>query len=388
MSANDKLVKTSAYYLAFIIIGMCVAILGPTLPDLAKNTRSPISHLSFLFTARALGYLIGAYLGGRLYDEVKGHPVMGMMLIATALFLAMIPQVDLLGVLIFVILLLGIAESIVDVGGNTLLVWIHREKVSSYMNGLHFFFGVGGFLAPFLVAQVVKFNNDFSWAYWILSVVILPLAVLFFLIPGPSSKQANEEYENGSHNWLLVVSVVFFLFLWVGAEAGFSGWIYTYALQSGLADKAVAAYLTSAFWGAFTVARLGSVFLAIKFKPVQILFTSLLGTMCSLLIIALQPDSYIALLSGTIGVGIFMAAVFPTTLSFAERRMVLTGRITSFFFIGAGIGGMSLPWIMGQYIESTPTISLVILVGNLVFALLVLLWITLWLRPKIIANSF
>ncbi|MCG8339644.1 MAG: MFS transporter [Proteobacteria bacterium] len=386
MSVDGKLVKTSAYYLAFIVIGMCVAILGPTLPDLARNTRSPISHLSFLFTARALGYLIGAYLGGRIYDEVKGHPVMGGMLIATALFLALIPQLEFLGVLIFVILLLGITESVVDVGGNTLLVWIHRDKVSSYMNGLHFFFGVGGFLAPFLVAQVVKINNNFSWSYWVLSAIILPLAVLVFLIPSPSPKQANEKYENGSINWLLVGSVILFFFLWVGAEAGFSGWIYTYALQSGLADKTVAAYLTSAFWGAFTIARLISVLMALTFKPVQILFSSVVGTMGSLLIIVVYSDSYYALLFGTIGVGVFMASVFPTTLSFAERRMVLTGRITSFFFIGAGIGGMSLPWMMGQYIESTPTISLAILIGNLAFALLVLLWITLWLRPKIIAR--
>ncbi len=386
MSVDGKLVKTSAYYLVFIVIGMCVAILGPTLPDLARNTRSPISHLSFLFTARALGYLIGAYLGGRIYDEFKGHPVMGGMLIATALFLALIPQLEFLGVLIFVILLLGITESVVDVGGNTLLVWIHKDKVSSYMNGLHFFFGVGGFLAPFLVAQVVKINNNFSWSYWVLSAIILPLAVLVFLIPSPSPKQANEKYENGSINWLLVGSVILFFFLWVGAEAGFSGWIYTYALQSGLADKTVAAYLTSAFWGAFTIARLISVLMALKFKPVQILFSSVVGTMGSLLIIVVYSDSYYALLFGTIGVGVFMASVFPTTLSFAERRMVLTGRITSFFFIGAGIGGMSLPWMMGQYIESTPTISLAILIGNLAFALLVLLWITLWLRPKTIAR--
>jgi hypothetical protein len=34
---------------------------------------------------------------------------------------------------------LGMAEGALDVGGNTLLVWVHQEKVGPFMNGLHFF---------------------------------------------------------------------------------------------------------------------------------------------------------------------------------------------------------------------------------------------------------
>ncbi|MFL7870570.1 MAG: hypothetical protein AB8I58_17205, partial [Anaerolineales bacterium] len=34
-----------------------------------------------------------------------------------------------------------------------------------------------------------------------------------------------------------------------------------------------------------------------------------------------------------------------------ERRMVVTGQVTSMFFIGVGLGSMLMPWLIGQLIE-------------------------------------
>ena len=48
---------------------------------------------------------------------------------------------------------MGVAEGALDVGGNTLLIWVHRHKVGPFMNGLHFFFGAGAFLSPIIIAQ-------------------------------------------------------------------------------------------------------------------------------------------------------------------------------------------------------------------------------------------
>ncbi len=56
-----------------------------------------------------------------------------------------------------------------------------------------------------------------------------------------------------------------FLFFYVGAEITFGGWVYTYAVTLKLASAAGAAYLTSAFWLAFTVGRLISIPAATRF---------------------------------------------------------------------------------------------------------------------------
>ncbi len=55
---------------------MVGAALGPTLPGLAGHTGSSVQQISYLFTACSLGYLIGSFGGGRLYDHLPGHRLM------------------------------------------------------------------------------------------------------------------------------------------------------------------------------------------------------------------------------------------------------------------------------------------------------------------------
>ena len=65
----------------------------------------------------------------------------------------------------------------------------------------------------------------------------------------------------------------------------------------------------------------------------------------------LWPGVPLATWAGTFGAGLGMASVFPTTLSLAERHLMITGSITSLFFVGASLGGMALPWVIGQLFE-------------------------------------
>jgi FHS family Na+ dependent glucose MFS transporter 1 len=80
------------------------------------------------------------------------------MVAALAVMAAMafvVPTLSLLSLLIVVLLVLGMAEGLLDVGGNTLLVWVHQPNVGPYMNALHFFFGLGAFFSPIIVAQAI-----------------------------------------------------------------------------------------------------------------------------------------------------------------------------------------------------------------------------------------
>ena len=53
------------------------------------------------------------------------------------------------------------------------------------MNGLHFFFGVGAFLSPILVAQAILRTGDITWGFWGLALLILPLFVWVLRLPAP-----------------------------------------------------------------------------------------------------------------------------------------------------------------------------------------------------------
>ena len=383
-STEGRIARTLGYYAAFIVLGLVAASLGPTLPGLAEHTRSHLGEISFLFSARSLGFLLGAIWGGRLYDRISGHPLMVIVLSSMVVLMVCVPLVSVLWLLTGILLIVGIAESFLDVGGNTLLVWVHRHKVGPFMNGLHFFFGLGAFLAPIIIARTVVKSGDITWAYWTLALLILPVAVWFGFLPNPTPPQsAAEDSRTGAINHPLVGGIALFMLLYVGAEISFGGWIFTYAVTLNLADKIHAAYLTSAFWGALTVGRLLSIPLAARFKPFIILFSNLVGCLICVGVIILVPNSLRAVWVGTLGLGLCMAPIFPTMFSFSERRMIITGQVTGWFFAGASLGGMSLPWLIGQFLESIgPQVMMFVILAALIGSVIVLTGVFLAFKDK------
>jgi FHS family Na+ dependent glucose MFS transporter 1 len=367
---TGKVAVTTAYCAAFVALGGTTSLLGPTLPGLAENTQTVLSEISFLFSAQALGYMLGSILGGRLYDRLPGHPVMIATLLSIAVMMALVPLVSILWLLTFVLLLAGIAEGTLDVGGNTLLMWTHRHHVGPFMNALHFFFGVGAFLSPIIVAQSMLITDDIAWAYWVFALVLLPIAVGLWRLRSPIIQTMTEDSPTQQTNALLVFLVALFFFLYVGAEVSFGGWIFTYVTELGLTSESSAAYLTSAFWGAITVGRLLAIPIAARFSPGRILLADLGGAMFSLGLIVFWSDSLIAAWIGTVGAGLFLASAFPTTLALAERKISITGKVTSWFFVGVSLGGMFLPWFIGQLFESVgPRVTMVAILLDLLVAI-------------------
>lgn len=367
------LAKTFAYYAVFIALGLTTASLGPTLPGLAQNTGSDFGQISFLFVVRSLGYLLGSVAGGRLYDKRPGNPIIAGGLAAISGLLFLVPIVPLIGFLAVIIFLIGLAEGTIDVGGNTLLVWLHGDRVAPFMNGLHFTFGIGALLSPIIVAQALSLSGEIRWAYWALGVLLLPILLWIVRIPSPPHKNNVSQDETKQSPKYLLILIVLFFFLYVGAEGSFAGWIYSYTLSIGLGTETSAAYLTSLFWGALTAGRLLAIPISARLRPGVILWIDLIGCVFSLALINLFPGSTNILFAGTIGTGIFMASVFPTLINLAQQKMAITGRITSWFFIGASSGGMFLPWLIGQLFEPAgPQVAMQAMLANMVIACILL----------------
>jgi FHS family Na+ dependent glucose MFS transporter 1 len=370
---TNRINSTIGYFAAFAAYGMVVALLGPTLPDLAEHTRSSLSQISILFTARSLGHIVGALYVARFYDRFPGHIVLGASLLVMGLMVALMPTAPLLWLLVIILLILGVTEGSVDVGGNTLLVWIHGRKVGPFMNALHFLFGLGAFFGPIIVAQTVLLSGGINLAYWVVAIILVPVIIWVLRVPSPTPKQQDEDTKLLRGEIVLIVLVSVFFFLHVGAELSFGDWIYTYSVSLGLASVTTAAYLTSAFWGSITIGRLIGIPFTARIRPRTMLLFSLVGALVSVGIILIWSYSTIALWVGTIGTGLSMASLFPSTITFAGRRLNITGRITGWFFIGVGAGSMAFPWLIGQVFETVgPQSMMVIIIIGIVLALAVL----------------
>ena len=373
-----KIKQSIGYFLAFIALGLSFTALGPTLTDLAAQTSSALGQFSFVFFASSLGYLIGSFTAGRLYDRYPGNRIMAVVLLLTACALALVPFIQTLWVLTIILLCSGMFSGALDVGGNALIVWAHKDNVDMYMNALHSFFGVGAFLSPIVVAQAISMGGGVRWAYWTLAVLMLPVALYIISVKSPDAPVEDEvanahDKLTGKHRTRssMVVLIAIFFFLYVGAETSYGGWIATYAKALGLGNAVTAAYLTSAFWGALTIGRFLSVLLAAYIKPATMLIIDLIGCILSICVVVFGAGSVTALWIGTCGLGLFMASIFPAAINLAEHRMTITGKITSWFFVGGSLGGMTLPLIIGQLFERLgPWIAPSAILANMVMALL------------------
>ena len=349
---REKLGRTASYYGAFITLGFVMGVIGPTLPGLAENTGTTLSRISYLFSMHGFGYFLGSLLGGQLYDRIRGHPIIGGALVFAALAMAVIPSIPFLWVLTGIFFLMGVCTAAIDVGGNTLIVWVHGNEVGPYMNGLHFFFGLGAFLAPIVVARSIGASGHIDLAYYILAGVTLPISFFLFKQKSPAPLHKPGEDGGKTGNVLQVVLIALFLAFHVGGELSYGGWVYTYAVTRGLADKTQGAYLTSVYWGALTLGRLVGALAATRMKPGRMLLVDIAGSILAAGVVLFFQNSAPALWAGSALLGFSIASLFASSINFAEEGIGITGRVASFLIVGAGVGSMFFPWFIGQIFES------------------------------------
>jgi len=353
------------------VLGMGVATFGPTLGGLAAHTGSTLAQISIVFTARSFGYMIGSIIGGRLYDRMRGHPVIALGYGAMAVLLVLTPLMTQLPLLVLVLVLLAFFDGIVDVGCNTLLVWAHSGNVGAVMNALHFFFGVGALIAPVLAAQVILSTHDVHWVYWAIALLAIIPAIVHLRTPSPARIQhtpetASETAPSQRENMRLTIIIALFFVAIVAVETGFSDWIASYAIAVDFGDAARAAELTAVFWAGFTAARLLSIPLATKINMRTMLLANLGICGAFTIFMLIFSRTPLALIIGAFGVGFGVAPLFPVMISYAESRMAITGKATSIFLVGSSLGGMTIPFLIGQMFErSGPTTMLwAVLIGT------------------------
>ncbi len=386
---NQKYVKTAAYYLAFILLGLGSGVEGPTLLKLAEHTSSALDQISSMFIFGSLGYLLGSLLGGWIYDRVSGHRFMAGILVGLGILIALVPMATSLWVLLVIVLILGFTKGALDVGCNTLLLWVHNEAVNPFMNGLHAFFGLGAFIAPLIVASVLSATGDVYWVFWIFAIAAFPIAALVWSLPSPTSRPVPRQHENTAFPVLPVTVMVLCFVLYVGGEVGYGNWIYTYAFKLNFETEVTAAYLTSAFWGSFALARLFGVWVSTRAKPTTILLIDFAGSLISLGLILVFRQSDIILWAGTILFGISEASIFPTFMNLAEERLHITGTIAGLFLLGAGTGGMILPWLIGQVFDKVGGGAMMgMIVANVILnVVMFFLFTRVSAKPRSIAES-
>ncbi|MBN1799791.1 MAG: MFS transporter [Spirochaetales bacterium] len=354
---------TGSLYLIYLLLGMNLASVGPCINDLSAQNNVDVEVFSMIFIIRTLGALAGSLFGVRLYDRLSAKTILLFILLASIILFAGIPLVTTFFVTASLFFLIGFVYSLSDAGGNIIITRLHGKNSAPFLSGLHFCFGIGAFLIPLVIAQIRLYTGSAVYAYWFIAAAAVLIAMVVTALPPPPEGKKSFAAIHKETKWIFIFFSMLFFFFFVGVELGFGVWIYNYALAREVADEQTAAYLTSLFYGVYTVTRLLIIPLAACFDNRKILILSLTGGLVCFFIMLVSPAVPWLIFAITAGIGFFLAPVFPLTITLIEKKSGLTGKVAGFLQIGMVLGGMVFPWILGQLLKPPEHYFLPLILG-------------------------
>eukprot|EP00118_Oscarella_pearsei_P015509 m.140356 g.140356 ORF g.140356 m.140356 type:complete len:551 (+) comp38299_c0_seq3:314-1966(+) len=198
------------------------------------------------------------------------------------------------------------------------------------------------------------------------------------------SSADTQKYANTSKSYVyqILALLFFFYFFYIGIEVTYGGFVASYAVCYLNMSKPTAAILTSVYWGTFALGRgLGILFAALKVSPVTMVMMDFFGCLAAVTFLVVFSSSVVCLWCGTALLGISIASIFPTAISWAETYIEITGKRASVFTVGASFGEMVLPLMAGKlFVSYGPIYFLYSTMGSSVAASVV--FVAIWFRAK------
>ena len=338
-----------AAWMGIFVYGYLNAMLGIVLPNLMAKLKLDKSQAGTFFMVSSIGLLVAAVPSGVTMDALGTKLIvcLGLLLVAAAFWgLGNIESSKLLYPLAFV---LGLGGSMVVAGENTAMSMVNSSHREVAANLLNLFFGVGAFVAPFIVMPILK-RSGFSGvlkASSLLTVAILALH-LALSFPQPSSADAFPLARAGA----LVLQprlllLMFLIFLYVGTEFSVWSWTVTFFTSERGYDQKLASRMISAFALAMIAGRWSSQWTLSLLGPERLLLVSAAGAvLCLSGMFTLRNRALVAI--STFAAGAFMAPIFPTALGLAGTYFPsLVGTAISLVTTGGWIGAIVFPPAVG-----------------------------------------
>lgn len=341
----------STYYFSYIALGLISPALGTALPFLIERTGVSLDIASGLFSARALGFILGSFVTGRAMERLPSHGVIQAALLALALALVTIAVAPEFILLVVILFLTGFYASWLDVGSNILIVWQLKKKVAPFLTGLHFIWGFGALAAPLIIVQLQFRTGSLLAPLAVIAAFVSACGLLYVRLPSP--KPIKTTREQGTHLPKIPLAIFMaMLFLAGTMELAIGGFIFTYLLRTGLSTEQVAGGITSTFYAAITCTRLVAAFMLLRFSSQTVMKFSLGLVLTTAITVLLLPPSPTVIWIAVLLCGIGEATLFPLALALAPQYLPAAGRATSLMFVGGSIGALTMPLLIGNLFES------------------------------------
>jgi fucose permease len=346
-----------------LMCGMGAALLGSVKVALARRLDLDEVRVGGLVSIFGFSMIPVMLIMGFLTDMLNKQSVViaGSLLMAASLVILSQAR-KYWAALLAVVLLSAGWSGLVNVL-NVLMGAAFGGHPTYHMNLGNFFFGLGAFLTPLIVAAILRGAGFVAATLVLAGLALVPgllaLGVDFVALAGPPATQAVQVPGIGSLltdpiMWLTALALLFY----APMEATMGAWTTTYLGDKGVSETRASAML-SGFWLAFMVSRLVT---ALAISPyIQT------GSGANTLIVVLAVLC-VVVWAGTVAsanrgmacvmvllAGVVFGPTFPTIIGVLTGHVdqALAGRAVGLFFMIGGVGWSVIPILIGAYARRT-----------------------------------
>jgi fucose permease len=352
----------------FFVIGINSSTLGAVLPYLANNAGITLATAGAIITTVFLGALLAQLAIGPINDRIGPARVLVVaMLVAGAGLVAASLSHSLL-LTLALIFVSGTGTGAMIVSTNVMLAVVFESRSVFALNFSNVFYGVGAICGPALCALMAQQWGSTLPIMWVTAglLALLSPGALLLRVPRHVASPVGDGTPGASiYRSPLLWAMAGVLLIYVGTEAGTSGWSITYLGRATGLELEVAALALSGFYVALTAGRLVGAIVGVWIGARSLLSVSYIGATVGALMLMLSGGNATVMVSALVLFGFFLGPIYPTVVSLVTTTFVeAPGRAASFVMAVGSIGGMTIPWMLGALLDWSGTYaSITLLVG-------------------------
>jgi len=334
-----------------MLTGMITTLLGPILPFLASRWRLDDSRSGLLFTVQFGASMAGVLLSGYILSRrgpriclVIGYACMGVGVAALAV------SSWSAGMIFIACYGFGLGWSIPTT--NLLIAESNPHRRAAALNTLNLAWGLGAVALPVVATGFLRVQRVPAMLFGLAATSLLICAMLtrgpawnWKTPPAKAPAPVATQQMSSQTSSLVILGMLFFLY--VGTENSFSGWTASFARRISAGTQADWALVPSFFWAALLLGRAVAPLVLRRMHEIALARTGLFLTVAGALVV-LSSGRYASLAAGVALAGFGLSSIFPITISqFSYRFGQSASRFVGAMFALAGLGGATLPWLVG-----------------------------------------
>jgi MFS transporter, FHS family, glucose/mannose:H+ symporter len=360
-------------HIGFALTGIVTTLLGPLLPLLTVAWQLNDAQAGRLFIDQFVLSVTGATIAAKVvsrWGAARAVPA-GMFMIAVGLLGLAAANTASAGMLGIAVYSIGLGFALPAT--NLLIVELASERQAASLNILNFCWTLGAVTAPVAIAAMLKPFGLRGFFLVVAFVSALIGAIELFAFPRVESVAPavrNGKLASQLRLTFALLTAVF-LFLYIGIENGFAGWVSAFSIRTQQTSESTTAIVQSSFWAALLFGRLlAPLILRVLRNGPMIIFGLALATIG--IAISIASSSLPMLAGGVLICGFGLGPIFPTAIA-VFTEWFGTGGAGSIVLGSCGLGGALVPWLVGIVSDRTDSLRLGLSVTLVCLALAALL---------------